>query len=184
MFGMGSILTYVTYAPIWLIDHLGVSSMSFSLLFGLNAFVNIIACFVAPQVIKRFGNRPTVIIAFIFYFIAAGLEAIGYWFGPSSGMLAALSFMLPMILLCIGFALLLGPATSMALSAFGERAGTAAALLGCIQMSGASILTSLIQQTGLSAPMATMIMMGGGSILLLVIMFNERLSHWHKEATN
>jgi len=89
--------------------------------------------------------------------------------------------MLPMMLLCIGFALLLGPATTMALSAFGERAGTASAMLGCIQMSGAALLAGLIQQTGLNAPYAVICLMGGLSALFLLIMAMPRLNHLHQE---
>jgi DHA1 family bicyclomycin/chloramphenicol resistance-like MFS transporter len=89
--------------------------------------------------------------------------------------------MLPMMLLCVGFAILLGPATSMALSGFGERAGTATAMLGCIQMSGASILTALIQLTDISAPFAIALLMGGMSSLLLAVMGMQRFNHWHQE---
>ena len=181
MSGMASILTYVSYAPDWLISHLGVSELSFSALFGLNAVVNIAAAFAAPWVIKRCGNRPTVIIALLTLLSSALIQLIIQQFSASSGMLAAFSFMLPMMLLCIGFALLLGPATSMALSAFGERAGTASAMLGCIQMSGAAILAGLIQQTGLSAPYAVIILMGGLSLILLFMMVMPQFNHWHQE---
>ncbi|GLS92135.1 Bcr/CflA family drug resistance efflux transporter [Psychromonas marina] len=181
MVGMASILTYVSYAPDWLISHLGVSEMSFSMLFGLNATVNIAAAFAAPWVIKRCGNRPTAIIALFTLLSSAILQVVVQQFGPTSGLPAAFAFMLPMMLLCIGFALLLGPATSMALSAFGERAGTASAMLGCIQMSGAALLAGLIQQTELTAPYAVVILMGGLTSVLLVMMLMPRFSHWHQE---
>ncbi|MEH6452719.1 MAG: multidrug effflux MFS transporter [Psychromonas sp.] len=181
MVGMASILTYVSYAPDWLIRHLGVSEMSFSALFGLNAAVNIAAAFAAPKVIKRFGNRPTVIIALITLLSSAAVQVAMQTLGPTAGLPAAFAFMLPMMLLCIGFALLLGPATTMALSAFGERAGTASAMLGCIQMSGAALLAGLIQQTGLSAPYAVVCLMGGLSLILLLMMLMPRFNHWHQE---
>jgi len=181
MVGMASILTYVSYAPDWLISHLGVSEMSFSALFGLNATVNIAAAFAAPWVIKRCGNRPTVIIALLTLLSSAILQVAVQQFGPTSGLSAAFAFMLPMMLLCIGFALLLGPATSMALSAFGERAGTASAMLGCIQMSGAALLAGLIQQTELTAPYAVVILMGGLTSILLLMMALPRFNHWHQE---
>ncbi|WP_028864380.1 multidrug effflux MFS transporter [Psychromonas aquimarina] len=181
MAGMASILTYVSYAPDWLIRHLGISELGFSALFGLNAAVNIAACFCAPMVIKRFGNRPTVIIALSTLLASAVLQFIGQQWGPNAGLAGAFTFMLPMMLLCIGFALLLGPATSMALSAFGERAGTASAMLGCIQMSGAALLAGLTQQTGLSAPYAVIVLMGSLSLSLLLMMLMPRLNHWHQE---
>ncbi|NRD75703.1 multidrug effflux MFS transporter [Shewanella sp. VB17] len=181
MAGMASILSYVSYAPVWLIDHLGVSELTFSGLFGLNAVVNITACFVAPIVINKLGNRPTVILALVSILMSALIQVLLQGVGPTQGLAAAFSFMLPMMLLCIGFALLLGPATSMALAAFGERAGTAAAILGCIQMSGASLLAGLVQQTDLSAPYAVALVMGVLSIGLLIIISMPRFCHWHQE---
>ncbi|GIU29842.1 multidrug effflux MFS transporter [Shewanella schlegeliana] len=181
MAGMAAILSYVSYAPVWLIGHLGVSELTFSGLFALNAVVNIIACFAAPLVIKKLGNRPTVIAALALMLVSAVTQVIVQLVGPQSGLMAAYSYMLPMMLLCIGFALLLGPATSMALSAFGERAGTATAMLGFIQMSGASLLTALVQQTGLSAPYAVALLMGVGALALLAMMAMPKFDHWHQE---
>ncbi|WP_027695802.1 multidrug effflux MFS transporter [Vibrio litoralis] len=181
MTGMGAILTYVSYSPVWLIGHLGMSELAFSGLFGVNALINIAACFVAPWVIKKLGNRSTVIFALSLFIASAALQfAVQQW-ELVLPLAAAAGFMLPMALLCIGFALLLGPATSMALSGFGERAGTAAAMLGFIQMSGASLLAGLIQQTSLTAPYAVICVMAGGAIILLTVMSMKRMNAWHVE---
>lgn len=181
MMGMGAILIYVSYAPDWLIRHLGLSELDFSLIFGLNAIVNIAACFAAPILIKKLGNHKTVKIALLVLIISSLLQFVAQQWEATSNMAAAFAFMLPMMLLGIGFALLLGPATSMALSGFGERAGTATATLGCIQMSGAALLAGIIQQTHLTAPYAVAIFLGCGAGSLLMFMFIARFSHWHKE---
>ena len=181
MVAMASILCYVSYSPVWLIGRLGMSELTFSALFGLNAAVNIAACFAAPVLVRRIGNRAGVVVALNFMIAAAALEVVMQLVGPQTGLAAGFAFMLPMMLLCVGFAILLGPATSMALSGFGERAGTATAMLGCIQMSGASILTALIQLTDIPAPFAIAILMGGMSSLLLVMMGMQRFNHWHQE---
>lgn len=52
--------------------------------------------------------------------------------------------MLPMILLDIGFSLFHGPATTTALTSFGNRAGTVEAIYDCTQMSGAVLLVALM----------------------------------------
>jgi DHA1 family bicyclomycin/chloramphenicol resistance-like MFS transporter len=67
------------------------------------------------------------------------------------------------------------------LSGFGERAGTATAILGCMQMSGAALLTGALQQTSLTAPYASIVIIGGGAIVLLLIMSLSRFNHWHHE---
>tara|TARA_R110001583_G_scaffold67490_8_gene192976 strand:- start:19789 stop:20994 length:1206 start_codon:yes stop_codon:yes gene_type:complete len=181
MIAMAAILTYVSYAPSWVIKHLGLSEMTFSYLFGINAIINIGACFIAPLVIKKLGNRPTVLVALWLMISSAIVQFVAQQLAVNSPLVAGIYFMLPMLLLCIGFALLLGPATSMALSGFGERAGTAAAILGCMQMSGAAILTGALQQTGLTAPYAGIVMIGGGAVILLLIMSSSRFNHWHHE---
>ncbi|MCH4295219.1 multidrug effflux MFS transporter [Shewanella sp. 3B26] len=181
MAAMAAILCYVSYSSIWLIGRLGLSELTFSGLFGLNALVNVVACFAAPLVIKRLGNRPTVIVALWLMALASllelGLQLVD-WQTPLAG---AFAFMLPMMLLCIGFAFLLGPATSMALAPFGERAGTATAMLGFIQMSGASVITALVQLTPLEAPLAIGLTMGVLALLLLFVMMLPGLGHWHRE---
>ena len=48
-------------------------------------------------------------------------------------------------------------------------------------MGGAALLTALIQQTDLSAPYASALMIGGGASVLLLAMSLSRLSHWHVE---
>ncbi len=181
MGGMASILDYASYSPEWLIKHLGVSEMTFSALFGLNALINIIASFAAPIVIRRFGNRLTVIIAFVTMLASAVLQLVTQAWHFSTALAGAYAFMLPMMLLGIGFSLVLGPATTMALSSFGERAGTASALLGCIQMSGAALLVALIQQSNLSAPYAVAYLMGGLMITFLIIMLMPFFGNLHQE---
>ena len=181
MAAMASILAYVSYSPVWLIGGLGMSELMFSGLFGLNAFVNVTACFAAPLLVSKLGNRNSVILALSLMLSAAVIEAGLQLMFTLDGLLGGLAFMLPMMLLCIGFALLLGPATTMALAGFGERAGTATAMLGFIQMSGAALLTGLIQLTSIPAPYAVALIMGGLSTILLLMMATKGLGHWHQE---
>jgi len=181
MFGMASILTYVSYSPSWVIKHLGLSELTFSYLFGFNALINIAACFIAPQVIKKLGNHKTITLALWLMVSSAITQLLVQQLSAHNELFSALYFMLPMLLLCIGFAFLLGPATSIALSAFAERAGTASAILGCIQMSGAALLAGFLQQTNLSAPYACIVMAGGGASVLLIIMLLPRSKPWHQD---
>ncbi|RYV02941.1 Bcr/CflA family drug resistance efflux transporter [Shewanella sp. OPT22] len=180
MSAMAAILCYVSYSPVWLIGHLGISELGFSALFGFNALLNIIACFIAPMVSKRLGNHLTVKLAFSLFISTALWVELLQTQTATQFIAPEYAFMLPMILLCVGFALLLGPATSMALAAFGNRAGTATALLGFIQMSGAALICGLIQQTSLPAPDAIAIVCFIAPLGLLLIMQQQKLSHWHQ----
>jgi len=177
---MAGIITYVSYAPSWVITHLGVSQVNFSYLFGFNALINIAACFIAPKVIKRMGDRSTILMALGIMLLSSMLQLLLQQWSTQDALLNAAFFMLPMLLLGVGFALILGPATSLALAPFAQRAGTASALLGCFQMAGSAILVGLIQQTELTAPYASVIMIGGGSCLLLITLLLPRCRHWHQ----
>jgi len=183
LISMAGIVAYVSYAPHWVIAHLGVSQLNFSYLFGLNALVNIAACFIAPKIIKRVGDRHTILLALCLMFVSSVVQFLLQQLPAQDTMVSAIYFMLPMLLLCIGFALILGPATSLALAPFAQRAGTASALLGCFQMAGAAILVGVLQQTGLTAPYATVVMIAGGSGLLLILMLLPGCRHWHQPVT-
>jgi len=184
MSALAGILSYVSYAPIWLMQHLGVSATLFSLLFGLNAAASIICCFVAPVLITRFGNRKMVVAALCLKLLAAVLLIGLQLLVITDTLLAALVFMLPVMFLSMGLSLLLGPATSMALAGFADRAGTASALLGFIQMVGASIVIVLVQQSDLVAPVAVAVVLMSLALPLLLMMSLKRFSRWNVEAVN
>ncbi len=62
--------------------------------------------------------------------------------------------MAPVALLSVGFSLALGAAASLALEPFRQQAGTAAALLGALQLGGGAMLATLILATPLPAQWA------------------------------
>jgi DHA1 family bicyclomycin/chloramphenicol resistance-like MFS transporter len=64
---------------------------------------------------------------------------------------SAIAFMLPIFLSSVGFAWILGAAAGKALEPFGDRAGTAAALLGLFQMSGSGLLVGTMQRLDLTS---------------------------------
>ncbi|WP_163935393.1 multidrug effflux MFS transporter [Paraferrimonas sp. SM1919] len=179
MAAMAAILCYVSYAPMYLIGELGISELTFTALFGFNAIINIAACFIAPIIVKRIGNVDSVRWSMLLFMGAGILQLISVKLWPASG----LAFMLPMLLLCCGFALLLGPATAMALAPFAERAGTASAMLGCIQMSLAAVMVAVIQQTSLAPEQAVAFACIAPSLVFLGLMASKKLNVWHKDTT-
>ncbi|EEY98037.1 putative multidrug resistance protein [Vibrio sp. RC586] len=140
MLAMAVILAYVTSAPVVLMERLHLSMNEFTLWFGLNAVVNIIACMTAPKMMDKLGTRITLLIG-IMTLLIAGVMMVMMQTVP-----APLAFMLPIFLSSIGFAWILGAAAGKALAPFGDKAGTAAALLGLFQMSGAGLLVGTLQR--------------------------------------
>ncbi|MDV6317470.1 multidrug effflux MFS transporter [Chromohalobacter sp. HP20-39] len=143
---MSTILVYVSSAPVILVDRLGLSELAFSGWFGANALVNIVAFFFAPRIIHHLGRVGTVRLGLGLIIVSGILQALIVTTLP----LSAIGFMGPVGVLSVGFSLALGAASSLALEPFRERAGTAAALLGALQLGGGALLATLLLATPLA----------------------------------
>ncbi|PSV19037.1 Bcr/CflA family drug resistance efflux transporter [Photobacterium leiognathi subsp. mandapamensis] len=172
MLAMAVILAYVTSAPVWLMNHLGQDMNQFTMWFGINAALNIIACMIAPKFMDRFGTRRTLRTGLIVLMIAGAMMLV------LSPLQQAWAFMVPIFVCSFGFAFVLGSAAGKALAPFGDRAGTAAALLGLFQMSGSGVMVSLLQRLDLSSPMLMTLQMW---LLVpgLVILASKIGRRWH-----
>ncbi|NWO11295.1 multidrug effflux MFS transporter [Chromohalobacter salexigens] len=137
---MSAILVYVSTAPVILVDRLGLSELAFSGWFGANAVVNILAFFFAPRIIHRLGRVGTVRLGLGLIIVSGVLQALIVTALP----LSSVGFMGPIGVLSVGFSLALGATSSLALEPFRERAGTAAALLGALQLGGGALLATLL----------------------------------------
>nr|CDQ35195.1 Multidrug resistance protein MdtL [Virgibacillus halodenitrificans] len=137
---MSAILVYVSTAPVILVDRLGLSELAFSGWFGANAVVNILAFFFAPRIIHCLGRVGTVRLGLGLIIVSGVLQALIVTALP----LSSVGFMGPIGVLSVGFSLALGATSSLALEPFRERAGTAAALLGALQLGGGALLATLL----------------------------------------
>lgn len=177
MLAMAVILAYVTSAPVWLMMKLGQDMGQFTLWFGVNAALNILACMVAPKYMDKFGTRNTLNLGLL---MLAGSGAVML---VLSSIYQAWAFMVPIFMSSFGFAFVLGSAAGKALAPFGDRAGTAAALLGLFQMSGAGMMVSLTQRLDLTPPMLLTLQMW---LLIpgLLILWSKLGHRWHAVAAN
>ena len=142
---MSAILVFVTLAPGWLITELGGSVTDFTFWFTCNAVLSIVASFIMPLYIKRQPKRA--LKAGLFLLVIAGALMLAF-----SQQRTALALMFPMFIAAFGFALTLGSSAGRALSLFPKQAGTASALIGLMQMSGASLLVFITQLLNLTTP--------------------------------
>lgn len=142
---MSAILVFVTLAPGWLITELGGSVADFTFWFTCNAVLSIVASFIMPLYIKRQPKRA--LKAGLLLLVIAGALMLAF-----SQQRTALAVMFPMFIAAFGFALTLGSSAGRALSLFPKQAGTASALIGLMQMSGASLLVFITQFLNLTTP--------------------------------
>ncbi|PFG58724.1 DHA1 family bicyclomycin/chloramphenicol resistance-like MFS transporter [Vibrio sp. ES.051] len=172
LMAMAVILAYVTSAPSVLMTGMGLSMNEFTFWFGVNAVINITACMLAPKFMDRVGTHNTLVVGI------STLGLAGVVMMVMNGQNTALSFMLPIFMASVGFAFILGAAAGKALEPFGDKAGTAAALLGMFQMSGSGLLVGTLQRASLEPQ--TLIAIHMWALLpALVILFTKAGKNWH-----
>lgn len=167
---MAMILAYVTWSPILLIKQAGLSQLAYGALFGLNALWIMGTSIFAPRLMRRLGQHFCTLLGLMLMVVAGLLMLISY----SLSWPITISLMMPVGVASVGFALILGSATSLALNPFPDCAGTAAASLGCIQMVGAAII--VMGLTALMIPpliLLSLLMLLVGGIPLLLHYFSR-----------
>ncbi|MDQ2194014.1 Bcr/CflA family drug resistance efflux transporter [Vibrio anguillarum] len=177
MLAMAVILAYVTSAPVVLMEGYGLTMNEFTFWFGLNAIINIVACLSAPKFMDRFGTHMALVVG-IGTLLIAGTTMVAL-----AQQKTAIAFMLPIFMSSIGFAWILGAAAGKALAPFGDRAGTAAALLGLFQMSGAGLLVGTMQRVGLEPQILIALQMWLIAPALFIL-FSKAGRYWHQLVVN
>lgn len=172
LMAMGVIISYVTSAPIILIENLGLDMDEFTFWFGLNAVFNITAAFTAPKFMDRFGTYKTLVVGILLLGLAGALMLV------LANQATALAFMFPIFLSSVGFAWILGASAGKALEPFGDRAGTAAALLGLFQMSGSGLLVGTMQRLQLE-PQVMIALQMFLIVPALFVLFGKAGKSWH-----
>lgn len=132
------ILSYVTLAPYELMREGGLSPQEFGILFGFNGFCISVSCLWFAKRIEKKGALWGLWTGLLFMGVG-GLGLISQFAKTD-----ALSFMIPVLVMGIGFGALLGPASGLAMQPFSKATGQAAALLGASQMLTAAVVSGLI----------------------------------------
>jgi DHA1 family bicyclomycin/chloramphenicol resistance-like MFS transporter len=146
MFTMATIIAFVTSSPAWIMGNLNNSQQSFVLWFSLNAMLNVVAYFLVPNIVKKLGiEKSTGLGLLILIFSGLLMYALLDWDHVAV-------YMLPIMVSSIGASFLMGSCAAQALSPFADNAGSASALLGFIQMTGAAVIVFLLQLLPIPSP--------------------------------
>lgn len=173
-----SIFAYVSGASFVLQEGFGLDQRTFGLVFGANALALTLVSQVNPLLLRRFG-QVDVLTAGILVSVAAsgalvltGLTALG-----------GLAGVLVPLMLVLGSAGLAMPNTpSLALNRHGEAAGTASAMLGCVQFGVGALVAPLVGAFGstTATPMgAVMLVVTGlaGVLMFAVVRRDPSIRH-------
>ncbi|WP_263081319.1 multidrug effflux MFS transporter [Endozoicomonas sp. Mp262] len=137
---MGSFFVYFSIAPYILIERLGYSPASFSLLFACAALAMIVTSRFVGQVVEHLGTNNTLKLGMSCILSGAIAMAIAGYFLNTS----AASFIIPMLLVAVGISCTCAVSANGALSDFPKTAGTAVAFYYCIEAVIVSVFGSLV----------------------------------------
>jgi DHA1 family bicyclomycin/chloramphenicol resistance-like MFS transporter len=162
---MAAVFAYVSGASFVLQDGFGLDGRTFGLLFGIGAVGLIVSSQVNVVLLRTF--TPGAILSSAL--TAASFAGLVLLFCAVTGTGGLLGIMVP-IWVVLAMVALCGPnATALALADHGERAGSAAALLGAGQFAVGAIIAPLtgLGEAGSAVPMAATI---AGSLLAAAVL--------------
>jgi DHA1 family bicyclomycin/chloramphenicol resistance-like MFS transporter len=149
---MAAIFAYVSGAPFVLQDGFGLDTRTFGLVFGLNAAGLTVTSQVNPVLLRWFTVRQVLGGAIV----AATLAAAALLVVGLTGAGGLIAVLVPLAVLVSTAGLALPNVPALALTRHGEAAGTAAAVLGCVQFGVGAVVAPLVGAFGstTAAPMA------------------------------
>ncbi len=131
---MGALFAMFSVTPRVLIDGLGYTPLQLGLFFAATVFVVFGSGIFAPRLAKMIGHSQATILA-VTIALCGGATLLAGHFVPHT----LWSYFLPVLVFLSGFGMINPLATATTLQPFGDRAGSASALLGFLQMGGASL---------------------------------------------
>jgi len=169
-----SLIIYISNAPFLFMEIHGFSSSTFSFIFAFNSLALITAAYITPKLIKRISNSTLLLAATIVLLVVCTLHILI----AAENLSVALEIaMLYLSLLAIG---ILFPITSAhALSPFKEGRGTAAALLGFMQLMVTFLISGLIGF--LEADSIIPMVVTRSAMALIAVWFGYRIFKAQKE---
>ncbi|MCR6735502.1 MAG: multidrug effflux MFS transporter [Afipia sp.] len=157
---MGALFAMFSVSPRILIDGLGFSPIQVGLFFATTVFAVFASGMAAPRVAFRLGHGRATVIGLGIAVLGGALLLLAHWADHSIW-----TYFIPVMVFLTGFGMVSPLVTATALQPFGDRAGLASALLGFLQMAGASIgvvLTASIASAtlGIGTVQASLTMLG------------------------
>jgi DHA1 family bicyclomycin/chloramphenicol resistance-like MFS transporter len=132
---IGGLFAVFTVTPAILIDGLGFTPLALSLFYAGTVFIVFGAGYAAPKLARSAGLAAVtnygLIIASTGCVVMASLALAGFR--------SFASYLLPIIVFLFGMGLVNPLGTALTLSPYGDRAGSASALLGFMQMAAAAV---------------------------------------------
>lgn len=131
---MGALFAMFSVSPRILIDGLGYTPIQLGWFFAGTVFVVFASGMLAPRLAIKIGHNRATIVGLVIASVGGVALLLAHWIDRSIW-----SYLLPVAIFLAGFGMVSPLATATTLQPFGDRAGLASALLGFLQMAGASV---------------------------------------------
>ncbi|WP_127571269.1 multidrug effflux MFS transporter [Georgenia faecalis] len=153
--GLGALMSYVAGSPFVLQGGYGLSETEFALLFALNGVGLVLGTQVNASLVRRFAPLHIIRVAVPIALVLAVVLLVV----TSRDLGGLIGLLVPLWLLLTVNSVVPPNASALALSRHGERAGSAAALIGAMQAGVAGVVSPLVGLLGEDAfAMATVIL--------------------------
>ena len=162
---MGGLFAIFTGSPRIVIEDLGFSAIQLGVFFASTVVAVFGSGMMAPRIALHVGHRRATVIGLSIAFAGGIALALTHWIESSIW-----SYFTCVMIFLSGFGMISPLATATALQPFGDRAGLASALLGFLQMAGATlgvVLTALIANATLAVGAVQAMLTLSGLILYL-----------------
>lgn len=166
--GLGSLFAFLAASPAVYINHLGASATEYGLYppFGVAAFV------VGAGFARRLAGRvpAPALVRRAYVVVLAGAIAIAAL--PALGLYGKVPIMVGMVVFSLGLGVVMPTGVAAAVAPFADRAGTAAALIGFLQLGGSALGTAVASAFDpllgpLAFPVTMALLTGLGGLLLI-----------------
>ena len=154
-FGFSTMMAYISASPFLYQKYMGMGTVSYGLAFALNALALMVVSIVSSKLAVRFRVRTLTRVGLGVNLAGAVLFGLMVMLDAP-----ALSLMIPLLIIVGALGLVMGNATSLALSSVPEASGSGSAVLGFLQFGLAGLVSPLVSINGEMdpAPLAVVIL--------------------------
>lgn len=162
-FGFATMMAYISASPFLYQKYMGMGTVSYGLAFALNALALMALSIVSSKLAVRFRIRNLTRIGLGINLAGAVLFGLMVMVDAP-----ATSLMIPLVIIVGSLGLVMGNATSLALSAVPKASGTGSAVLGFLQFGLAGLVSPLVSINGEMDPAPLAVVMLVASIIASV----------------
>ena len=171
-FAFAALLVYISVASFVFEHGYGVSAQEFGVIFGVNALFMVGASQINVRIVDRFAPRPLVLSALT----AMSCGGVGLLVVALTRAGGVVGLMIPLSVMLFALSFIITNTTGLALADHPEVAGTASALVGCLQFVVGGVLAPVtgLWSEGSAIAMGTM-MLGSTVVALVAFVFIGQL---------